>query len=241
MPSALQNFGLPLSPVGMGLLLFCILGVALIVALSRKEFGATLDARRAMFDEAARQLDEATITVGRDGYPTLSGLRGGRRVVMELVADSLVPRRLPQLWLRLTLLSPQPGQTSSIGVLARPVGTEFYSRVLELPETVAPTFPADFPMLMRGRDVTEAVTERTSGLFRTLFADPTLKEVVITPRGCGMVRQVAEGDRGAHVLYRQIRFPVSRVPGEMVRKALAELDLIGRTLAVEPARKEVSA
>jgi hypothetical protein len=83
---------------------------------------------------------------------------------------------------------------------------------------------------MRGRGATDAVIQRTSGLFRTLFVDPALKEIVITPRGAGSVRQIAEGDRGAHVLYRQMRFPVKQVSADFVRDALAELRLLNAVL-----------
>lgn len=239
MASAMQDFAL--SPEGFGLLAFCLAGVAFIASLARRELRAELDVRRVMLDDAASLVGDASVTIGRDGYPTLSGTSRGRRVSMEVVADSLVPRRLPQLWLKLTLLSPDAAARPSIGVLARPAGTEFYSRVLALPDLIRPTFSADFPLVMRGRGVTEAAMQTTGGLFRTMFADPTLKEAVITPRGVGLVRQIAEGDRGAHVLYRQMRFPVKRVPPALVRNALAELDLLDGALRAAPAdREEVS-
>lgn len=240
MASAMHSLGLPLSPEGLGLLIFCLAGVATIVALARKELRTALRQREGLLDAAARLLGDPRVTIGSDGYPRLAGTWGGERVSMEVVADSLVPRRLPQLWLKLTMLSENAAPATSIGVLARPVGTEFYSRVLELPDSIAPTFGADFPLLMRGRNVSEAALQRTSGLFRSLFSDPTLKEVVITPRGAGMVRQIAEGDRGAHVLYRQIRFPVVQVSSELVRGALQELHLLNGILQASPVDAEVS-
>jgi hypothetical protein len=236
MPSALELIGLPLSFEGMGFLLFSILGVAVLAALARKELRDDLRQRRALLDQAAGLLDDPKLTVGSDGYPRLSGLSAdGDRISLEVVADSLVPRRLPQLWLKLTLLAPQESSRPSIGVLARPVGTEFYSRVLGLPDTIVPSFATEFPMLMRGRGATEAALQRTSGLFHTLFADPALKEIVITPRGAGTVRQIGEGDRGAHVLYRQMRFPVKQVSKEFVRNALAEARLLNAALDSSPA------
>ncbi len=238
MTLAMPDFGLPLSPQGMGLLIFCLAGIAVVVARARKELRADLEIRRAMLDDATSLLADPSVTIGTDGYPSLSGTHGGKRVSMEVVADSLVPRRLPQLWLKLTVLSPQNRPRPSIGALARPFGTEFYSRVLALPDAIQPTFEADFPLLMRGRDVTEAAMQRTSGLFRTLFADPLMKELVITSRGAGIVRQIAEGDRGAHILYRQMRFPVTRVPCELVRKSLAELDRLDDVLQVAGPRVE---
>jgi hypothetical protein len=236
MPSALERIDLPLSFGGMGFLLFCILGVAVLAALARKELRDDLRQRRALLDQAAGLLDDAKVTVGRDGYPRLSGLSAeGDRISLEVVPDSLVPRRLPQLWLKLTLLAQQETPRPSIGVLARPVGTEFYSRVLGLPDTIVPSFATEFPMLMRGRGATEAALQRMNGLFHTLFADPALKEIVITPRGAGTVRQIAEGDRGAHVLYRQMRFPVKQVSKEFVHSALAELRLLNAALDPSPA------
>ena len=236
MHSALGQIDLPLSLGGMGFLLFCVAGVAAIVALARKELRNDLRQRRSLLDAAAGLLENPSVTVGGDGYPRLHGTcSDGHRVSLEVVPDSLVPRRLPQLWLKLTLLKPEAAPRPSIGVLARPVGTEFYSRVLGLPDTIAPPFAADFPLLMRGRGATEAAIQRTSGLFRTLFADPELKEIVITPRGAGTVRRIAEGDRGAHVLYRQMRFQVTQVSPEIIRNALSELRLLNAALDTSPA------
>ena len=232
---ALEQIDLPISLGGMGFLLFCFLGVAALAALARKELRDDLRQRRALLDAAAGLLGNASVTIGSDGYPRLSGtFEGKNRISLEVVPDSLVPRRLPQLWLRLTLLAPESASRPSIGVLARPIGTEFYSRVLGLPDTIAPPFTTDFPLLMRGRGATEAAMQRTCDLFRTLFSDPDLKEVVITPRGAGSVRRIAEGDRGAHVLYRQMRFPVRQVSPEFVRNALAELRLLNDALEPQP-------
>ena len=236
MHSAFDQIGLPLSLGGMGFLLLCIAGVAAIAALARKELHNDLRQRRSLLDAAVGLLENPSVTVGGDGYPRLHGIcSDGHRVSLEVVPDSLVPRRLPQLWLKLTLLNPEVAPRPSIGVLARPIGTEFYSRVLGLPDMIVPSFASDFPLLMRGRGATEAVVQRTSGLFRTLFADPALKEIVITPRGAGSVRRIAEGDRGAHVLYRQMRFPVGQVSPELVRNALAELHLLNDALEPSPA------
>ena len=96
MPSALERIDLPLSFGGMGFLLFCILGVAVLAALARKELRDDLRQRRALLDQAAGLLDDAKVTVGRDGYPRLSGLSAeGDRISLEVVPNSLVPRRLP--------------------------------------------------------------------------------------------------------------------------------------------------
>ncbi len=230
MPFVLDLTAVKLSAGGMGMILFCIVGAILLVMLARRELKTELDRRKTLFDAAIGLLDNPHLTICSDGYPRLDGDIEGNRVRLEIVSDSLVPRRLPQLWLRSTLIAEEETSGPSIGVLARPVGTEFYSRVLSLPDTLTPTFVADFPMLMRGGKATEEALHRTSNLFRTLFADPTLKEAVITPRGSGIVRQIAEGDRGAHILYRQMRFPISQVSPDLIRNALGELRLLNEAL-----------
>ena len=230
MPLAFDPTALKLSASGMGLLVFCAIGVAMLVAMARKELRSELDRRKTLLDAAVGLLDNPRLTICSDGYPRLDGDSDGNQVRLEIVSDSLVPRRLPQLWLRSTLMAREETFGPSIGVLARPAGTEFYSRVLSLPDTLTPTFTPDFPMLMRGGRATEEALQKTSNLFRTLFADPKLKEAVITPRGSGIVRQIAEGDRGAHILYRQMRFPISQVPPELVRNALGELHLLNDAL-----------
>ncbi|MBL8582216.1 MAG: hypothetical protein JNL61_08325 [Rhizobiaceae bacterium] len=240
MPSSMHNPAGLLSLEGMGFLLFCLAGAVALLAYARKELRETLRRRATLLDDAAGLLDNPRVTISRDGFPALSGTWRGHAIGMELIADSLVPRRLPQLWLKSTLIAQHPSPRPSIGVLARPAGTEFYSRVQGLPDTIVPTFPLDFPFLMRGRDATDAQVRRAGGPLRALFSDPQVKEAVITPRGAGLVRQIAEGERGAHILYRQMRFPVEQVPVELARKALAELQMLNSALETRPADAEVS-
>jgi len=82
MPSALELIGLPLSFGGMGILLFCILGVAVLAALARKEFRADLEQRRALLNQAAGLLDDAKLTVGSEvGEEEVFGADDGHGVV----------------------------------------------------------------------------------------------------------------------------------------------------------------
>jgi len=224
MPFVSYSPGLPVSLGAIAFLAVAVAGIAWIVMQARRELAETLKRRARLLDEAAAIIEAPSLTIGADGYPTLIGRRKDRRITLEVIADSLVARRLPQLWLKMAVDAREAGSGPSIGVLARPTGSEFYSRVLGLPDMLRPNFAAEFPMLVRGRDVTDAALARTGALFRSLFSDPALKEAIVTPRGCGLVRQIAQGDRAAHVLYRQIRFPVTSVPTALIRTALADLD-----------------
>jgi hypothetical protein len=216
---------------GLGFLLFVGAGIAGLAAKARREHHDMLRQRAALLDAAASLFAEARIAIGHDGFPVLTGrLLDGRPIGLEVIADTLVPRRLPQLWFKLTIHEPTARCRPSIGVLARPTGAEFYSLVQELPDWIAPPFRAEIPLLMRGRDASGSDVEQTSAVFARLFSDPGLKEAAVTPRGVRLVRQIAQGERGAHMVYRQIRFPVLQVSPDLVRKALEEAELLNTAL-----------
>lgn len=187
--------------------------------------------RRGLLDDAASLLADVRISFAADHFPILVGrLKDGRQAKIELIADTMVTRRLPQLWLRVTLSEAGERRGPTIGALARPTGAEYYSLVHEMPEWMTP--PATgASLLMRGDGrATEWQIERISTMFRGLFADPSVKEAVISPRGARVIRQAAQGERGAHLLLRQIRFPVTAISADLVGKAIAEAAALSRTL-----------
>ena len=77
--------------------------------------------------------------------------------------------------------------------------------------------------------------ERATAMFCSLFRDPAVKEAVITPRGVRLIRQAAEGDRGAHLLLRQVRFPVEEISAALIGQAIGELEALSATLTGEEA------
>lgn len=188
--------------------------------------------RRHLLDGVANILDNSRIRLARDGFPILDGnLSDGRRLRIELIADTLVCRRLPQLWLKLTLTEHSPRDRPSIGALSRPTGAEFYSLVHDLPEWVPPP-QTDASILVRSDGTaTAAEIERSGSIFSALLRNPAVKEAVITAKGVRLIRQVAEGDRGAHLLLRQVRFPVEAISPDLLRTAIAEAQLLSEALA----------
>jgi hypothetical protein len=142
----------------------------------------------------------------------------------------MVTRRLPQLWLRVTLSESGERNRPTIGALARPTGAEYYSLVHDMVEWMPPP-ETDASLLMRGDGhATAWQVERVSALFRSLFADPKVKEAVITPRGTRIIRQAAQGEPGAHKVLRQVRFPLRAVPADLVALAIAEAETLSALL-----------
>jgi hypothetical protein len=214
--------------------IFALVSVAWLVARAVQDHRSALAMRRGLLDEVAGLFGNARITLAPDSFPRLRAhLADGREVKIELIADTLVFRRLPQLWLQVTLVETAARPRPSLGVLARPTGAEFYSTVHDLPQWIDPP-QMDAPLLMRGDGrASPAQIERASAHFRSLFSDSTVKEATITPRGVRLIRQAAQGDRGSHLILRQTRFPFAPVSREMVQKTIAEAEALRQALSDE--------
>ena len=202
----------PLLAAGAGLL-----GLAAVALVARREARAARAARGPILDACAGLFDEARLTKGGDGFPRLDGRIAGRRVTLCLIVDSLTIRRLPQLWLSLTMVEDLP-IGPGFAALARPAGSEFYALAHDFAERLDP--PAGFPaeVLVRGggRRAAGALAAAAPAV-AALLADPRVKEVAATRRGLRVIRQLAEGRRGEHLLLRQCAFAnVSVAPAMLI-------------------------
>ena len=215
----------------LALSIFSAAAVMLLVAFALREHRAAMTRRRALLAEAVALLRDARLTHGPDQFPIVSGrIEDGRTARIELVADTMVTRRLPQLWLKVTIAEPSERGGPSIGALARPTGAEYYSLVHDLPEWMAPP-ETGAPLLMRGdATATPAEVAAAAAHFRQLFADARVKEAVITPRATRLLCQAAQGERSAHMFLRQARFSLAAVPAAAIRLALLEATKLSAVL-----------
>jgi hypothetical protein len=176
-----------------------------------------------LLNEAAAALDTPKISHGGDGFPSLRGNSNGFDVHADLVPDTMVVRRLPQLWLSVTLLAPNRG-LPGLGVLVRHAGNEFYSLTTEFNHRLE--WQIGFPkeVLIRGErpEAQDLLNELRQPLAK-LLSDPQVKEVAITAKGLRIVRQAAEGRRGDHLLMRQATFDTAGIPLGELQSVLAEL------------------
>lgn len=187
--------------------IFGLIAFAAVIAnLALRDHRRALGARRKLFDECLGVLEDERWSAGGDGFPSLDGRAYGRAVTATLIPDTMVMRRLPQLWLSLTMLETN-ARAPSLSLLARYSGNEFYAATLDLPHRIEP--PAGLPLdvLVRGDGrMAEALCHELAPVFAKLLADPRVKEITLTAKGVRIVRQVAEGQRGEHLLLRQAVF-----------------------------------
>ncbi|RFB90708.1 hypothetical protein B5K08_17335 [Rhizobium leguminosarum bv. trifolii] len=209
----------------------------LLAMLALREHRKMMTQRHRLLDEAAAVLTSPRFGLSADHHPVVSGsLQDGTAVTLDVFTDTMVTRRLPQLWLRVTLQDGIAHAWPSVGILARPTGSEYYSAVHGLNEWLTPP-TTEVPVLMRG--TADAMDRRWHSLLHGLaglVADPRFKEAVVTPRMVRVVVQAAEGERSAHLLLRQARFSVDTVPQPTIRRTL-DMALELRSLAANAARR----
>lgn len=181
--------------------------------------------RGAFFDDCLDRLDAASLRPGALGYPILSGRRQGLRVTVEPVVDTLGVRKLPSLWLKLTIEMPV-ATDASLDLMMRPLGSEFFSPFdsfeyrIDTPDgwperaVLRSDAPSGLPSLYLIDDEV------------AIFEHPEAKELLITPRGVRIVWQADEAERSDFLLLRQARFARERLAPELLE------DLIARCVAI---------
>jgi hypothetical protein len=202
-----------------------------LVWLARRDHKALRASRVGLLDDCARLFDRYALTHGDDGFPRLSGRRGARNVDVRLISDTMTIRRLPQLWLQVTVLD-RLDVRSGVVVLVRPSGCEFYSltasfhHVLDTP----PSFPSE--VIVRGSDPgAEKLLEKLTPSMAAILEDPRVKEIAVTPQGLRLIRQAGEGRRGEYLLLRQAVFDRAGVSAEALDGALDEIETLRAALA----------
>ena len=204
--------------------------------MARRERRARSDRTSGLFDHCRCLFETSRVEQGADGFPACDGIMAGRRVRLALVPDALTLKRLPQLWLSVTIRQPLPVR-ADFALLARPNGAEFYSTAQRLPLRL--DTPADLPagLLARASDTSaQGILDGLATPLAQVFADPKVKEVAVARRGLRGIVQAREGKRGEHLLLRQCAFGEERIDPATV---LAIVDqLIGLEAALLPLPEE---
>lgn len=165
---------------------------------ARNRRGEYLAACRPLFTQAEMSLDPF-------GYPKIAGDYRGHRFFVDLIVDALAVRKLPSLWMRVTLIEPLVIQ-EQLSIMMRPLGTEFFSNFDGLPHRLET--PADWPerAIVRCKSHGDQVFVSRLDDHIDFFKNPRAKELLVTSRGLRFVWQVDEAERSDYLLLRQARF-----------------------------------
>lgn len=157
------------------------------------------------------------------GMHRLEGTYRGHTVSIRTVADTLALRKLPSLWLMVTLVRPQPF-TATFDLMMRPAGPTTFSNFDFLPHSIAT--PAGFPedAVLRSDDPAAMLPlEIAVAHVPSLFADLRMKELLVAPNGLRLVRLLAEGDRARYGVFRQADFGGVTIEPQLLRGMLDKL------------------
>jgi hypothetical protein len=179
--------------------------------------------RRGLLDACIPRFERYTLKECGDSFPHLSGRVGNQNVDVRLICDTMTMRRLPQLWLQVTVLQKTKGITG-FAVLVRPSNYEFYSLTGDFQHVIEPppSFPGEAIVRAEG-PYAHALFDRMAPTLAAILADPQVKEIAVTRQGVRIIRQAAQGRRGEHLLLRQAVFDQAQVPAETLDEALAEI------------------
>jgi hypothetical protein len=211
----------PLIPLGLA---FAALGLWLSARLVQ-ENRARITARAGYFAALKPLFDGGETRLQPTGFPRMTGKRCGLAYDLQAIPDTLTFRKLPALWVLVTLPEPMPLQ-ATLNLMARPSGNEPFSRFPTLPHSL-PT-PPDLPahVVIRTDNATMIPTSDLISAHADLFNDPQVKELVLSPKGIRIVILAEEADRGRFLIFREAemgRTPLSPARLESILGRLATL------------------
>ena len=213
-------------------------GLGLSALLARQFLRAlrkTKAAPQNFFASAAGLLDNARIGSGPSlGSHRLTGRYREFGVQVQTVTDTLSVRKLPSLWLMVTIAEPLP-VAATLDLMMRPGAATTFSNFDHLPEILET--PSGFPLhaVLRSDVATGPFPPERLLPHLEPFFGPRAKELLITPKGLRMVVLMAEAERARYGVFRQAEF------GEVSLDAALLQDILDRLLALRSAILDWSA
>ena len=189
--------------------------------------------RAAFLDEVQGLFSGGLKSVKPDGFPRISGSYRGHTFDIQLVPDTLNFRKLPSLWLLVSLPEPMPVR-ATFDLMMRPRGVETFSKHAELPVQMVPdpafphdcTIRTDAPLLLPPRPL---LLKHTA-----ILENPYAKELLISPKGLRIVWLAEEAARGNYLLFRDAEMGLEPFPAAQARPLLDYLIGLRDDLLAQP-------
>lgn len=190
-------------------------------------------AREGYFDGVIPAFDRVAKRIGPTGFPRLTAHLGPDSFDLQAVPDSLTFRKLPALWVMVTLPAPMPVQ-ATLDIMARPAGNEPFSHFARLPHSLP--CPASLPEGTGIRSDNASAVPRLDRIAPQLgiFADPRVKELVISPKGLRLVILADEAERGRYLIFRDLETGKTPLPRDRILPLIDTLRALRQTLTETP-------
>ncbi len=212
---------------------------ATLFIVHRRDRDRTRAQRGEFFARCLHLFESYRVTQNGLAYPVMSAKYRGYAVRLEPLVDDIAWRKIPSLWLKVTVLTPNPCR-GVFDFLVRPRGGEFYSPSDELPHTLR--VPEDWPQdaLLRTDDPEAMPAIADIAPHISHFADPQMKELLITPRGTRLVRQIWQAERAHYLVLRQAKFAGRSVESSLLASLLDAAIEVSRSVAAPEAQLKVA-
>ncbi len=219
-------------------LLAALAGTAFLFVLTRHlRDGRSRMAKRAAFlDEVQTLFSDGLKKLNPDGFPRISGRYLGHTFDIQAVPDTLNIRKLPTLWLLVTLPEPMPVR-GTFDLMMRPRGVEMFSKHAELPVQMAADsgFPHDCSIRT---DAPRDLPPRELLLRHIgILEDARAKELLISPKGLRIVWLAEEANRGRYLIFRDSEMGLAPFPAADLKPLLDDLMALRADLVADAPEK----
>ena len=205
-------------------LILAVCAIGLIMTAMHIQHRRRVKARRAaMFDQCKPLLSEVSVSQDDVDFPVLTGRYRGVSVKLEPIADHVGYRKLPSLWLLVTVRGDIPYQ-GVFDFLVRPQNIEFFSPSEQLEYQLEP--PAHWPQYtaLKTNDVDTMPPLARLEKHMDLFEDDKAKELLVTPNGVRLVYQANQANQNNYRTLRSLAFD------DLVLKPEQVADLLDRAV-----------
>jgi hypothetical protein len=214
------------------------IGVAALVWVYRRDQRRLKAQRGRLFASCLALLEDPRQRQDDLGYPILTGRYRGQRFHIDAVIDHIAVRKVPSLWLRVSLFADLP-HLATLDILMRAQNVEFYSPSNDLPHRV--DVPAGWPAeaVIHTDDPARMPPPGVIAPHLDFFRQPQAKEMLVTPKGLRLVYQASQADKLHYQVLRQANFAAPELAPELLRQLLDRL--VALRAAIEAAAPAVAA
>lgn len=209
----------------LGILLFALVAWHLVRMFQRSR-EMTAERQSLLFSTVKEQLENSAVRqLPAPDHPVLEGQFRGLPVQLRPVVDTLAVRKLPSLWLQVTI--PIPTDVGgTFDFMMRPAGPTSFSNFDHLPHIAAA--PTGWPEegLLRSDAPHDMPPPSAVAPALPLFANPRMKEFLVSPRGVRMVIQIAEANRAQYGVFRQAEFGDIVINADLIEAVLNRMAMV---------------
>jgi hypothetical protein len=210
------------------IVLLMLVMVALMVRRYFRDAWHRNRSRDSVFDECEGLLQQAVFSHDRGGLPLLQGEYDGYRVSLGIVEDTVAWRKLPPLWLLVTVHG-KAASEGSLDLIVRPANNEFYSPSWQWDGNLhLPTgWPQHAILKYRKRP---ADLEALNPFVPRLFSDDRMKELLVTPQLLRLTYMAKQANRGEYLIMRNAVYDAIPLERDLIESLLKKAVDLRRTV-----------